>query len=647
MLHGEETMAIMATSSRKNYLSFRGKRGLVGKVVSLACLLMLLSSLVPAQDDYIAFDSDRWIMRDAEVTEYLGRPALHGFAYIKDVEFENGIIEVDVAVDGSRSYPGIFFRMQSEQTYEHFYIRPHRMGRYSDALQYTPNINGISGWQLYNGDGYTNSIDLPKNQWVHLRLEIKGTQARLFIDNAEQPALVMNRLQIAPANGTIALQGPKDQSAYFSNFRYEITDTLEFVPASEIETPPGIFKDWEISKAFRASEIDFEKPYDKQNLPAIEWQNIQCEPSGMINLSRYMGRSGPETDCIWARTTLSFDKAQTKELKFGYSDGICIFLNGEILFSGNSAYQLRDPSFLGIIGLNDAVYLPLRKGENELLLLVAESFGGWGFICQDGNYVYMDENLTRLWEMPRQLRMPESVVYDSKRDVLYVSNYFNGGSEFISKITPGGEIVEREWITDLVRPTGMCIHDDKLYVVERMGVAEIDLDSNKISIKYPIAGGVFPNDIAVDNSGNFYITDTRINAIHKLTAGQSEIWLRSDQLSNPNGICIDGDRLICGISGKGSLKAISLTDKTISDFVVLGNGANPDGISPDGKGNYIVSDFNGRVFFITGAGEKTEILNTSVSESHCADLVYIADKGLIIIPSLYENNLTAYRLETF
>ena len=31
---------------------------------------------------------------------------------------------------------------------------------------------------------------------------------------------------------------------------------------------------------------------------------------------------------------------------------------------------------------NDAVYLPLRKGSNDLVLAVSELGGGWGFITR-------------------------------------------------------------------------------------------------------------------------------------------------------------------------------------------------------------------------------------------------------------------------
>ena len=56
-----------------------------------------------------------------------------------------------------------------------------------------------------------------------------------------------------------------------------------------------------------------------------------------------------------------------------------LFLNGRILFRGRSAQYFRDPGFLGIINPeNDAVYLPLKKGRNELLLALSELGGGWG-----------------------------------------------------------------------------------------------------------------------------------------------------------------------------------------------------------------------------------------------------------------------------
>ena len=86
---------------------------------------------------------------------------------------------------------------------------------------------------------------------------------------------------------------------------------------------------------------------------------------------------------VYARTSIESDRDQVKKLYIGYSDDVSVFLNGRILFRGRSAQNFRDPGFLGIVNPeNDAVYLPLKKGSNELMLAVSELGGGWGFICR-------------------------------------------------------------------------------------------------------------------------------------------------------------------------------------------------------------------------------------------------------------------------
>lgn len=86
---------------------------------------------------------------------------------------------------------------------------------------------------------------------------------------------------------------------------------------------------------------------------------------------------------IYARTNITSDREQVKKLEIGYSDDVSVFLNGNILYRGRSAQAFRDPRFLGIVNPeNDAVYLPLKKGNNELMLAVSELGGGWGFICR-------------------------------------------------------------------------------------------------------------------------------------------------------------------------------------------------------------------------------------------------------------------------
>jgi len=84
---------------------------------------------------------------------------------------------------------------------------------------------------------------------------------------------------------------------------------------------------------------------------------------------------------VYAKTAIESDRDRVQKLELGYSDEVSVFLNGRILYRGRSAQYFRDPNFLGIVNAeDDAVYLPLRKGRNELVLAVSEIGGGWGFV---------------------------------------------------------------------------------------------------------------------------------------------------------------------------------------------------------------------------------------------------------------------------
>jgi len=602
-----------------------------------------------SQTEIIDFKSDQWVLKNAEMVQFEDQECLIGYAYLKDVEFENGVIEVDLQVTGSRSYPGIVFRMQSEENYENIYIRPHRAGLYPDAIQYTPVINGIAGWQLYHGDGFTNSARFPANQWMHLKIEIDGTQARLFIDDLVQPALVIHHLQHGKSKGTIGVSGPRDKSAFFANFKYSTDHTPQFEPAPLIETPPGIFQEWYLSPAFKLSQIDIERYPTETELSAIQWQAVTSAPSGLVDVAHFVKRTGREPDCVWAKTNIYADTPGVKKINFGYSDAVSIFLNGQILFFGNSAYQHRDRSFLGIVGFNDALYLPLKKGENELLFMLAESFGGWGFMCQDGMAVFEHQSVKKVWETTADLLIPESIVYDPKRDRLYISNYdayqrsTPEEKQFISKVTPAGEIEELKWVTGLNQPTGLTIFKDNLYVVERSNLVQIDLKTGHIQKRFPIPQARFVNDIVADKSGNLYISDSRTNVIYRFHNGQCEEWCTSAEIQQPNGLQLVDNALVVGNNGDKCLKAINLSTKAIKTMVQLGAGI-IDGIQSDNQGNLLVSHWEGRLYQITPAGQITKILDTTVPGRNSADFEYIKSKNLIIIPTFGDNRVVAYQL---
>lgn len=327
-----------------------------------------------------------------------------------------------------------------------------------------------------------------------------------------------------------------------------------------------------------------------------------------------------------------------------------LFFNGVLVFSGNSSYQSRDPGFQGIVGLFDAVHVPMKKGDNELMMLVIESFGGWGVIARDASAIYQHEGVSKIWETPDDFLTPETVVYDPRRKVYYVSNYDafhpsrGEGLQYISVLSENGEIENREWVGRLNNPTGMAVDGDRLIVVERGGLVEIDIAAGKISKRYPIVNVGMPNDVAAAGEGNYYVSDPPRGVIYRFSGGEFEEWLSGEEVSDPNGLVVDGGKLVWGNNGDTCLKAADLETREVTTIVNLGSGI-IDGVEVDGRGNYIVSHWRGKVYSITPSGEVAKVLDTTGPGAFAANLTFVPETGFIVVPTFYDNSVAKYRFE--
>jgi sugar lactone lactonase YvrE len=351
------------------------------------------------------------------------------------------------------------------------------------------------------------------------------------------------------------------------------------------------------------------------------------------------------------------DKKQDVTLNFGYSDEVTVFLNGRRVFNGDSAYRSRDRSFLGVVGLFDTVYLPLEKGLNEILLIVKESFGGWGFMARADREldrpVKRHDRLVKLWETEDVFKIPESVIYDPKEEILYVTSFnkLRRGSEnagFISRLTLDGEVETLEWITGLDGPCGMDVRGKKLFVVESSGnLVEIDKKKGEINKRYPIPEKTFLNDVILDKSENIYVTDTTNdregNDIYRLKNGRIEVWKSGDEIFRSNGIYLHEKNLLVGNSGDGMLKTVGLEDGRVEVVTCLGAGI-IDGIRVDGDGNYLVSQWEGRIYSVTPSGEVTELIDNMEARLNTADFEFIKKDGVLVVPTFLGNKVVAYRL---
>lgn len=605
----------------------------------------------------IPFDTLHWDLTQAEVVEVGGRTALQGGAIFKDVEFQDGVIEYDLYLTGSRSYPGVYFRMGEGDHAEHFYVRPHRAGLYPDALQYTPVVAGIAEWQFYNGLGYTAPWDSTEGEWVPIRLEVKGTQARVFVGGSLEPALVIPHLEGHSDSGALALAGPANGTAYFSNFRVRTDVELDFEPAGPRTIPSGAIKAWEVSQAIPLDRVRRGTYPNSFSLFRTEWQTVEADERGLVDIADRTPRVNQEGDLVIARHVFYAREAGEVNLNLGYSDEIDLFVNGRRVFSGSSRYQGRDPSFLGILGLHDQVPIQARKGLNEILLMVTEHFGGWGFMIR------ADEELTpkptahseteEVWATSDVFLTPESVLKDPGREVLYVSNFdtdFAGKSSpsgFISRLSLNGEILDLNWVEGLNAPAGMAIWRDTLYVAERRDLAAIDLESGMVVNRWPIPDVEFPNDVVGDSDGVIYITDTRSSnsrdaRIYRFQDGQFDV-VANDGIDRANGLWIHEGGLFVGNSGDGYLKRIDLETWAMEPVFSVGAGI-LDGIRVDEDGNLLVSRWGGQLFKVGPDGSVVEILNGEGQGWNIADFEYLPEEQLLVIPTFFENRVRAVRI---
>lgn len=347
-------------------------------------------------------DSTFWdLLGKASFTDYQGRKSIMldgGAAFLKDFEMRDAIIDFDVSTPANRGFFGVQFRIDSTGTSgEYIYLRQHYSGQ-PDAIQYTPLFGAGLNWQLYNGPGFTGAVDIPQNQWFHVRIIVKGAQAYLYVTDMNTPALVMSDLKSGVEKGVLAL-AVITGATYFSNFKIETTPDAVW-QREQLTMPPGILTGWGLSPSYDAVSTDPERPLTAGEIDTIPWQMVEAEAPGLVAILRYRNAPGirasfindfskrlepqPGSKMVYARCIINSENGGLKKLNIGYSDEVSVFLNGQILYRGRSSQNFRDTKYLGIVDPeSEAVYLQLKKGENELILAVTEiAGGGWGFICR-------------------------------------------------------------------------------------------------------------------------------------------------------------------------------------------------------------------------------------------------------------------------
>ena len=361
-------------------------------MVTLLPLIALLAQ-TPAPRP-LAFDKG-WDLRNAATVQtHEGREVLQvdtGFGFRRDVSLLDGTIDFDVQLSSRRSFVYVYFRAVEDGEREEFYLRPHKSAL-PDAVQYAPVWQGRSAWQLYHGPGATASPAFRHGAWSHVRVVMRGRSAALFIDDMTTPALFVPRMAREPKAGYLALGGflPADTPGTGPVARFaNVTITPGHIPfdfdaalaSSDVAKPmpvePGMVRTWSVSQPF-AVPADTSVLPDAAKLGAFT--TVRADPNGLVPLHRDIKVPAGATAAV-ARVTVHAEAAGTHAFELGFSDIATVFLNGQPLFRGDQSYAFDRPRREGVIGFDHArLYLPLKAGDNEIAVLVTDSFGGWGIM---------------------------------------------------------------------------------------------------------------------------------------------------------------------------------------------------------------------------------------------------------------------------
>ena len=250
-------------------------------------------------------------------------------------------------------------------------------------------------------------------------------------------------------------------------------------------------------------------------------------------------------------------------------------------------------------------------------------------------------SLEKLWETDAELTTPESVLYDAKTKVLFVSNigdFQKEGSGSISKVGLDGKIIQNNWITGLTATKGMGFYKNLLYAAEQTTVAVIDVTKGEIVQRITIDGAQMLNDITINNKGIVYVSDSRAGKVHKIENSKPSVYL--ENLTGINGLLADGRNLLILSDGKLREADSRQNIRTLSEGIEGG----ADGIVKIGNGEFIVTGWEGVIYLVRDNGAKMVLSDTREQKINTADLGYNPSAKTIYIPTFSTNTVIAYRL---
>ncbi|HEY5772381.1 MAG TPA: ATP/GTP-binding protein [Chitinophagaceae bacterium] len=266
-------------------------------------------------------------------------------------------------------------------------------------------------------------------------------------------------------------------------------------------------------------------------------------------------------------------------------------------------------------------------------------------ILLNSSLLFAQHKLEKIWETDSVLKVPESVLFDGDNKVLYATNidgtdpWGKDGKGSVAKVGIDGKVIAAEWVSGLNAPKGMGLYNGKLYVADLNELVVIDIAGGKIDKRIVVTGAVGLNDVSISKTGIVYVSDSKAKKVFIVKDGISELLL--DTLKGPNGVLMRGDDFYLLDAG-GMYKMNK--DKTLT-MITDGMDGGTDGIENISGNDFIISCWQGVVWYVNADGSKQQLLDSRGDKKNTADIGMDAKNKIIYVPTFWRNTIVAYRVK--
>jgi len=243
-------------------------------------------------------------------------------------------------------------------------------------VQYAPTYHHDLSWQLYQE--YQAKVTFKQAGWNTLGVEVFQNNLIVYVNDEQVLTLTSLKTDLTKGEiGLFALFGNR-----FSNFSVtEYAGNAQKLVSEKTALAPNTIQKWELSQAFLLEE---QQP-EQLDLTALTYHPIKTERSGLLPIAKHLIKpsagsfEGNKEVFAIAKIDIESPTESTHRFTFDYSDKIQVYLNQQLVFTGNNAFRSKGKQYQGHIDPDtNTLFLNLKKGQNTIYCVVIDKANGWG-----------------------------------------------------------------------------------------------------------------------------------------------------------------------------------------------------------------------------------------------------------------------------